>query len=483
MHSIVMPRRFRIFSRSTDRLRRGISLKLRLMLMITLLIAVVAVLGGVYIVQRAHDDIRGEVRSATMLTKRYLDAELVIAQDYWETHAATLPQLQLASLHEVRHIDVSFYDMRGRLLDSNADGEDPEATTPAWFAWLVRNSFPVLTDYQRPVLFDGLPVGLVVIHPDPAYELEEIWSVSRGLLSLLLLFFILVNALVWWAVGRAMRPVEHIRVALNRLGAGNLGARLPPLDVPELASLSGEFNHMAATLERNVLENRRLHRQVIETQEHERKHIARELHDEIGQCVTAIHADAVAIHRSGDMQQAAARESAAAIIDVTARIKDLLRSMLRRLRPAALDELGLEVALRELIATVNQRNPELICTFRIDEPASELKGECANAIYRLVQEGLTNVVRHARAHRVSIDIGLASAIRGLESAHALALQVVVEDDGIGFDTSAVVTGLGLVGMRERITAMDGSLHIDSAPGRGTRLSADLPVAESGGEGQ
>lgn len=476
-----MPRRLRIFSRSASRPIRSISLKLRLTLMITLLIAFVAVLGGVYIVQRAHDDIRGEVQSATNLTKHYLDAELVIAQDYFETHAATLPQLQLASLHEVRHIDVSFYDMRGRLLDSNADGEDPEATTPAWFAWLVHHSFPVLTDYQRPVLFDGLPVGLVVIHPDPTYEIEEIWSVSRGLLGLLLLFFILVNALVWWAVGRAMRPVEHIRAALSLLGTGNLSARLPPLGVPELASLGGEFNRMAETLERNVLENRRLNRQLIETQEEERKHIARELHDEIGQCVTAIHADAVAIHRSRDPQQATVRESAAAIIDVTARIKDLLRSMLRRLRPAALDELGLEVALRELIAAIEQRNPELICTFRIDEQASELKGESANAVYRLVQEGLTNVVRHAKARRVSIDIGTARRSAEIESTLGLALQISVEDDGVGFDTAAVAAGLGLIGMRERIKAIGGTLSIDSARGHGTRLIADLPMLESAGE--
>ncbi len=322
-----MPQRLRSFSRNARRPHRGVSLKLRLTLMITLLIAFVAMMGGIYIVQRAHDDIRGEVKSATSLTQHYLDAELVIAQDYFESHAATLPQLQLAGLHEVRHIDVSFYDMHGKLLDSNADGNDPESTTPAWFAWLVQHSFPALTDYQRPVRFDGLPVGLVVIHPDPTYEIEEIWSVSRGLLGLLLLFFILVNALVWWAVGRAMRPVEHIRAALSQLGTGNLGARLPPLDVPELASLSEEFNHMAAVLERNVHENRRLNRQLIETQEEERKHIARELHDEIGQCVTAIHADAVAIHRSPDARHIAVRESASAIITVTARIKDLLRSI------------------------------------------------------------------------------------------------------------------------------------------------------------
>jgi two-component system sensor histidine kinase UhpB len=481
MNPISMAQRLRIFSRSASRPARGISLKLRLMLMITLLIALVTVMGGVYIVQRAHDDIRGEVRSATSLTQHYLDAELVVAQDYFETHAATLPQLQLASLHEVRHIDVSFYDVRGNLLDSNADGNDPAATTPSWFAWLVQRSFPPLDDYQRPVRFDGLPVGLVIIHPDPTYEIEEIWSVSRGLLGLLLLFFILVNTLVWWAVTRAMRPVEHIRAALSQLATGNLGARLPPLDVPELASLSGEFNHMAAVLERNVLENRRLNRQLIETQEEERKHIARELHDEIGQCVTAIHADAVAIHRSPDARQAGVRESASAIIEITARIKDLLRSMLRRLRPASLDELGLEVALRELIAAIDQRNPELICTFRIDERASERKDESANAVYRMVQEGLTNVVRHARARRVSIDVGTTRRAPDAGSAAALALQVVVEDDGIGFDTAAAAQGLGLVGMRERINAIGGILSIDSARERGTRLIAELPMLDSDGE--
>ncbi len=123
----------------------------------------------------------------------------------------------------------------------------------------------------------------------------------------------------------------------------------------------------------------------------------------------------------------------------------------------------------------------MICTFRIDEQAAELKGESANAIYRLVQEGLTNVVRHAGARRVSIDIASARNPVRAGTADAPALQVVVEDDGAGFDPAVAAGGLGLVGMRERITAIGGSLFIDAANGRGTRLIADLPVLESTGE--
>ena len=374
------------------------------------------------------------------------------------------PNLRLAQLRDVRHVEVYFYNAVGTLLESSAVDRSHALQAPFWFVWLVQHSFTAIPDVRRFVDFNGFAGGVLVIHPDPAYETEEIWNVTRGLLGLLMVFSLLVNIVVWWAVGRALRPLEHVRTALKELSAGHLESRLPAFNLPELTGLSEEFQiHMARTLEQSTVENHRLTRRLIQVQDEEREHLARELHDEIGQCVTAIHADAFAIHRSASAADPVIRESAHAIIEIATRIKSMVRGMLQRLRPTLIDRLGLEAALRELETAFRQRNPGTVCALDIDSFASELKGDPAMAIYRIVQEGMTNVARHAQANRLAIQV----------SAQAQ-LSTTVEDNGRGFDPVKITEGFGLLGMRERVLGLGGTMKIESAAGRGTRILVELP---------
>jgi two-component system, NarL family, sensor histidine kinase UhpB len=448
------------------RLRRrplGTSLKLRLSLMITFLIALMMIAGGSYVVRKARQDIRAEVASTMTLTGQFLDAQLAVLRDHWQMQGYSIPLFQLSALHDVRHLDVLFYDSAGRLLDSNQGQGPAEPQAPGWFVWLVQRWSAPMADAVRPVQFNGVEVGRLVIRPDPTYEIEEIWTTSRGLLVLLLGFFVVVNAMVWWAVSRALRPVELILGALAQVGRGNLQARLPAFDLPEMSRISTGFNHMAQTLERSVAENQQLTRRLIQMQETERSNLARELHDEIGQCVAAIHADAAAIRNSG---YGAVRESAEAIIDVTRRIKDIVRSMLQRLRPGALEGLGLGAALRELIANFRQRNPELSCELRLADEFAALQGEVGIAVYRVVQECLTNTSRHAAARRVEI---------ALQRSDDGGLRLSVQDDGKGFQQETTGSGFGLLGIRERAKALGGHCSLRTSPGHGTLLAVELPA--------
>jgi two-component system sensor histidine kinase UhpB len=201
----------------------------------------------------------------------------------------------------------------------------------------------------------------------------------------------------------------------------------------------------------------------MQMQEDERQSLARELHDEIAQCVTAIHADAVAIRKRGGEP---VRESADAIVEVAARIKDMVRRMLQRLRPGALEGMGLQPALRELVADFGMRNPETACTLEVDAGLGAMQGELGITVYRVVQECLTNAARHADAR--CIDIALAAADGDL--------VLTVRDDGRGFDESRAHGGFGLLGMRERVKALGGSCSIDSGSGRGTTVRVLLPHA-------
>ena len=236
-----------------------------------------------------------------------------------------------------------------------------------------------------------------------------------------------------------------------------------------MSRISVGFNHMAQTLEHSVAENQRLTRRLLQMQEDERRSLARELHDEIGQCLSAIHADAAAIRNRGG---ASVRESAEAIVTVTAQIKDMVRGMLQRLRPAALEGLGLQAALRELVAAFQQRNPQMVSTLQVAEGLDSLQPEISTAAYRVVQECLTNITRHAQARRVDIEVSLSEVTTG-------ALLVAVVDDGRGFDVAAPLRGFGLMGMRERVKVLDGVCRIDSSPDRGTQVSIRIPLPAAG----
>src|SRR5579863_3020447 len=257
------------------------SLQLRLSLLITALLAVVTLAGGLYVVRSARDDIRAEVRSTLNLTSHLLDAQIALLRDRAPQAAAPLPLFGLRELRDVRHLSVQFYDTHNRLLESNTSGAGHAPLAPRWFARLIRSGTPDLAAQTRIVSLNGATVGRLVISPDPTSETDEMWATSSGLLGLLLLFFVLVNGLVWWAVARAMRPVAHILQGLGELRRGNLAARLPQFAEPEMARISTGFNHMAATLEGSVSENQHLTRRLLKTQEDERTRLARELHDEV----------------------------------------------------------------------------------------------------------------------------------------------------------------------------------------------------------
>ncbi len=438
------------------------TLKLRLSLLITALLALVTLAGGAYIVRRARDDTRAEVLFTLNRKSHFIDAEIAIMRDRWLTRGYTMPMFHLRELLDVRHLSVKFVDERGRLVDSNEDQGRGGPGAPGWFIWLVRTTSQPIPSQTRTLTFEGIVIGQIVIAPDPSYEVDEIWETSSGLLELLLLFFALVNGLVWWAVSRALRPIDHILAALGEIRQGNLAARLPHFGLPEMSRISVGFNHMAETLEHSVAENQRLTRRMMQMQEDERASLARDLHDEIGQCVTAIHADAVAIRNRGGAE---VRASAEAIVTVTGRIKTMVRSMLQRLRPPVLEGLGLGAALRELTSAFRQRNPQVSCVLRTRLDLTNLDNEVGIAIYRVIQECLTNVAAHAKAHHVTIEITQTVDL----------LLVTVLDDGVGFFLVSANYGFGLTGIRERVGALGGSCEVDSNPGHGTCVTVRLPL--------
>jgi two-component system sensor histidine kinase UhpB len=221
-------------------------------------------------------------------------------------------------------------------------------------------------------------------------------------------------------------------------------------------------------------ENRFLTQKSLAVQESERRHLARELHDELGQCITAIQADASIISERAPDCDPRVGASVTAIQEVASRIYDVVHSMMQRLRPAMLDDLGLVDTLNEEVDKWCERQPDTVCELSIHGDLSDLDEDISITLYRVVQECLTNVAKHARAHHVSIKLAVkpGSAADGEEGVF---IHLVIHDDGMGMDPETRGPGLGLIGMRERVESLNGRYSIDTSPGNGTRIMVELPL--------
>lgn len=221
-----------------------------------------------------------------------------------------------------------------------------------------------------------------------------------------------------------------------------------------------------------LADNRRLARQYVEVQEAERRALARDLHDELGQHLNAMKIDAVEVRDHLAMRDPAGHRTAAEIVRSLDRVQAVVLGLIRQLRPAGLDELGLAAALEHCVAEWRRRLPRTCVELSMSEPLEGLDEMRRLALYRLVQEGLTNIARHAQATRVAIRIGRAPAQPQDEGERIVA---AIEDNGVGTGSARSAGGLGLIGMRERVEAVGGSLRVESPSSGGFLLRADIPL--------
>jgi len=259
------------------------------------------------------------------------------------------------------------------------------------------------------------------------------------------------------------------------LGVLHLASRHEPSLTPEeialveaIGGLVGVALENAALGERMTAQQDRLRALasgILQAREDEARRIAHELHDEAGQLLASVH---IALDDlAGQMPDRATTFQG--LHELLDRVEGRLRRMSRELRPSILDDLGLAPALEWLAQGVSERTGLAIT---VNAPDDRLMPAVETALYRIVQEALTNAARHGHATKVEIEVRRAGP----------AVQAVVQDDGQGFDVGATLgrrgdRGLGLIGMRERVEALGGSLTIASGPGSGTRLSASIPVGK------
>ncbi len=220
---------------------------------------------------------------------------------------------------------------------------------------------------------------------------------------------------------------------------------------------------------------RNLSSQVLHVQEKERKRISRELHDEVGQALTVLNTNLGMLQRNGAMDSALLKKKIANTQMLLAQTMKTVHRFARELRPAMLDELGLLPALRSCLKNFAERTG-LHVRFAASPEAEHLNDDQKTVVYRVAQESLTNVAKHARASRVTVSLRKLS--RGL--------QVEIKDNGKAFKVDRWLSGkggkrLGLLGMRERVRLVNGRFAVKSRPGKGTTVSMEIPFKAGSSE--
>ncbi len=295
----------------------------------------------------------------------------------------------------------------------------------------------------------------------------------ESVLEFVLLFAMigtLVSVVVNWMVLRAtFQPLDELERTVDQVRQGNFSVRAskPDFGDPNIDALSQTMNGMLDTVERYRAQLHNLSMQVVSAQEEERKRIARELHDDTAQVLTAQLLRLKTLEATSAQLDA---DNLQQLIDMTAAALEDVRHMAYELRPPSIDDLGLHASVESLTAQFRERFGIPIA-YRTEGSKRRFPSGIEIAMYRIVQEALTNVAKHANADSATVELGSDERF----------VWARVQDHGAGFDPLSVDrsdgSGLGLFGMQERTTLFNGKLKIDAAPGRGTTVTVRIPLPE------
>jgi len=566
------------------------SLRFRLNLLIALLLLVFMSAVGFVVIKGMRSTIQEGVESANRVSVQLLDTVILSAYQNpeWGFPHEVLQRF-LYSLGHVRSSEITLTDIHDKILYKSPESTyHSDQVPPEWFADLLTPEKEIV---ERRIKF-----GILTVASNPGGAIREAWSRFKNLMWIGISFFVGLNIVVYWMLGRWLKPIQPMLLAINQMEKGDLSIRLPNFDLPEFSKIAHSFNQMGESLQASTEESYRLALIVKQTAdaimihdlngnisfwnpaaqrmfgyapediigksasllmpanteaelakdlatiagkekieqydtqrmtrdgslkdislsaaplidprtgavigeicsmrditerkqaevaaqeleanrqlthliqrhiEDERRSLARELHDELGQYVTAIKTFAVGIANKVETKMPDIAANAQTIVAAANHIYDGMHNIIRQLRPGSLDNLGLSETLRDSINIWQTQHPETHFTIELNGELSGL-GETVNInLYRIVQESVTNALRHARATEIAIT---------LNRTDENTLVLAIKDNGLGMNICNVdqTQHFGLLGMRERAQALDGKFTVDSALEQGSVITVTIP---------
>lgn len=568
------------------------NLRFRLNLLITVILMIFLFSMGYTIMKGSKESIQEGVESANRVTMQLLDTVIISSSqnpEWGYTHDVLKKFLE--DLGHVRSSDIYLYSLQGEILyhspPSKYRADDPPP--PRWF----KNSLTPKEQIDiRPIRY-----GKLIVKTNPSGAIKESWAKMYYFLWIAVIFFILLNIVVYWMLGFWLKPLETMIQAINKMDEGDFAARLPSFKVPEFASIATNFNRMGNSLQSKVRENQRLaliaqqtadaivihdlqskisfwnasaekifgytsaeilgksayvltskefedelrknfqlihkgkNSHNIETQrikkngemidvamsssplidpitkeiignicsmrdisekkiaeesklkleenrkftqliqshiEEERRSLARELHDELGQYVSAIKIFAANISNKAKKISPEIEKNADSVISAANQIYDGMHSIIKQLRPGSLDNLGLAETLKDTVNTWQKQYQDLKIHLTIKGNIDHLNETLNINIYRIIQEAMNNVLKHSKAKTIKIDLILNK--KGY-------LDLSFSDDGLGMDLSKIdqTKNFGILGMQERMQSLNGSFELISKKNMGTQILISVPI--------
>jgi two-component system sensor histidine kinase UhpB len=436
-----------------------LSLRTRLLLPLGLMFGAALLAGAVSLLLFASAQLTEETQPAAR------SAKSVAAALNGALGASTNPHATLDAF--VRSLDAS-EEIRFRRLGTDLDVHPPEVQTPLGRVpdWFVRLLVVPDASVGFPVMIEDKQVGDIVFAPDISADLYEKWIGFLAIGCSGIALMLLTAAIAHFTARSALRPLQNLGDGLTRMRTGNYEQLIPPAGPPEIRKSAREANELARTLHHLSQDNRNLLRRIVSLQDDERHDMARELHDELGPLLFGIRANTVALLESIPAGETELKGAAQGILRSVETLQQANRRILDRLRPLYIEELGLENSIQTLLQNAKTQAPGLKVTSQIDSKLNDVEGLLSQTVYRVIQEAVTNVLRHAKASSMHV----ATEIRGRE------VVVEISDDGIGFPADRRF-GRGLTGMLERVRALSGTLELLREAGR-TSVRCRLPAGDS-----
>ncbi|MAP27879.1 MULTISPECIES: histidine kinase [unclassified Methylophaga] len=423
-------------------------------------VIIIILVGGLLTIWQARHSVEREVNSSFNLALQMIDLGFSHLSRTSMTEYEWLQQI--SAIQHTRHLHISLINEENEEVEWFVSDDIDEELPPQWFQRAVKTTYP--SSKYDIKLADGR-VKKIIVRADPMDEIAEAWEESEAyfwsVMTMVAVIFLAIN----FVFNSMLQNVRTIVVGLRRVESGQYGRKLPPFKISEFDAIATEINHLSDALKVAKENNQALARHTMQIQESERRNLSRELHDEMGQSLTAIKAMSTAIRQPGT-DVAKISDS---IAEICNHLAGVVRSMMRTLHPLSLADLGLGATLTDLVNEWRRRHPDLVIKLDYDDRLDDVSHELAIHVYRIAQECLTNVVRHANATEVTLLIRQ-------EGEHTSPRVVMrIHDNGQGGETSG--HGFGVLAMRERVENMGGRFRFESEAGKGVNVSVWMPIIE------
>ena len=424
------------------------SLKSKLLIYINSLLLIATLIGLVTILMVTQKNVREEVLSTMTLAEFAIEQGVKKNPDFYLFQRKD-NDLGISELSEIRHLKIQFFNNQDILLEETSNTLNDIQPPPYWFIFLIEKLSQEIYFSKINIDQRGEMTGYILIKPEPIYEYAEIWQQIKVGLWIIGAFLILINIIVLILFSHMIKPINKIIEGFEKLEAGNYKSKINRSNILELDIIGKKFNSMINNLRQSNDKIHKLSQNLINVQEQEKSELARDLHDELGQSLTALQAEAASISKS---TKKSSRDDA--IFNVIQLSKNMMlstREIIKKLNLGLIEDLGLESALIELFENWKRRFKGVKFEYKIEDKALRkiTKQETAH-LYRIFQEALTNIAKHSEPKNIKITVK--SLDRGNKT------RILISNDGIKSNL-ANNEGLGLIGIAERVDQINGSLEV------------------------